>query len=771
VNSFRWALAVVLVATFLLPLAGLGVRKAIESNSNNVHDWLPSHYPETRHYQQFHQQFGNEEFIVVSWPGCTLEDQRLDRMAQRLRERSDLHQMRTGSSLFRRVTTGRELVAQLTSEPLELELDRVKARLKGTMIGPDQQQTCAVVTLSDAARDNLHPMLAEIRAAALDVGLSPEAIHLGGPPVVNAAIDRASSQSLIRLAGLAAVIGLVIAWLCFRTIRLTAIVFSIAGYSAVLSLAMVPLFGVPLNAILITMVPLVYVAAMSGAIHLSNYYLDNLRSGHTTDAARRATDHAALPLGLATATTAIGLLSLWYSDLAPIRLFGLFSALGVCLALALQLVLLPALLTLWPSRLPAARHTGTTGPEHDEPVEPLSPRWQWLASLVIGRHALFAGGCLVALVIGAIGVARVQTSIEIMRLFSRDTPILADYAWLEEHLGALVPMEVVVRFDQQNKQNMLQRAQLVRELQQSIAEIPQVGGSLSAATFTPNVQVRGGSPRGVVINRRLVKARPLLEKAGYLAHREQEELWRISVRVQSGENIDYGAFQEELRGRVEPIFARIEGAGAAGVSAEFTGAVPIIYKARRSLLDGLILGFGTDVLLVVLAVMVFLRHWSSGLLLLLTSVFPMTLIFGLMGWLGIVVDIGSVMTPCVALGVTIDDVIHFALWYRRGIEQGLSRRGAVELAYAGCGRAMVQSWGVIGLGLAAFALSTFIPTFRFGVLMIGLLTVGLAGNLLFLPALLAGPLGRLIAARVPREKAAAQPVQEYAPEPIHQPTS
>jgi uncharacterized protein len=121
-----------------------------------------------------------------------------------------------------------------------------------------------------------------------------------------------------------------------------------------------------------------------------------------------------------------------------------------------------------------------------------------------------------------------------------------------------------------------------------------------------------------------------------------------------------------------------------------------------------------------------------------------------MGWLGVVVDIGSVMTPCVALGVTIDDVIHFLLWFRRGIERGLSAPEAVTLAYAGCGRAMVQSWSVIGLGLSAFALSSFIPTFRFGALMIGLLTVGLIGNLFFLPALLAGPLGRLVAAHMPR---------------------
>jgi predicted RND superfamily exporter protein len=475
-----------------------------------------------------------------------------------------------------------------------------------------------------------------------------------------------------------------------------------------------------------------------------------LKSGQPTTAVRRAIHHAALPLGLATATTAIGLLSLWYSDLAPIRLFGLFSAIGVVLGLAMQLVLLPALLALWPA--PAA--PTSTAESHDDDPEPLSPAWQRLADVVIGRHAWFTAACLVVLALGGWGLARVETSIQIMRLFAPGTPILTSYAWLEEHLGALVPMEVVIRFDESNQQGMLQRLQLVRRLQSSIAETPQVGGSISAATFAPELRLSGASLRGFMVNRSLTQAMPRLANSGYLIHRENEELWRISVRVAAGEDLDYGLFQQQLKGQIEPILAETRDGGSGGISAVYTGAVPIIYKARRSLLDGLILGFGTDVLLVVIAVVVLLRHWSNGLLLLLTSVFPMTLIFGLMGWLGVVVDIGSIMTPCVALGVTIDDVIHFVLWFRRGVERGLSVPEAVKLAYAGCGRAMVQSWGVIGLGLAAFALSSFIPTFRFGALMIGLLTVGLAGNLLFLPALLAGPLGRRIAAPIRRRQTA-----------------
>jgi predicted RND superfamily exporter protein len=743
---------VLLVAVLLLPLTIIGARQAIHSNANDVRDWLPSQYPETRDYRWFHQHFGSEDFVVVSWPGCLLDDPLLARFAEQLRQLRSSDASATETPRFRRVTTGSEIVKQLTSAPVSLDRDSAIERLQGTIIGPDGDQTCAVITLSDMDHRNLRNTMSEIKAIAVAVGVPAHDVHLGGPPAVNAAIDEASSQSLVRLAGLAAIIGLAIAWLCFRTMRLTMIVFVISAYSAALSLATVPLFGVPLNAILITMVPLVYVAAMSGAIHLSNYYLDHLRLNElgakaNEDAVRKSIRHASLPLGLATATTAIGLLSLWYSDLAPIRLFGLFSALGVGIALSLQVILLPALLSLWPATAPAkAEPAGFNSDESS--AERLSPRWQGFANFVIARHAWICGACLALLAVAAIGLTRVETSIQIMRLFAPRTPILTSYAWLEQHLGALVPMEVVIRFDAANKQGMLQRLQLIRGLQKSISESPQVGGSISAATFAPEIDLMGGSLRSFVINRRLTQARPRLIESGYLVHEEDEELWRIGVRVTAGGDLDYGMFQQKLREHVEPVLTRAKSDGANGVSAIYTGAIPIIYKARRSLLNGLAMGFGTDVLLVVVAVTMLLRHWSNGLLLLLTSIFPMMLIFGLMGWLDVVVDIGSVMTPCVALGVTIDDVIHFVLWFRRGIERGDSLKSAVELAYAGCGRAMIQSWGVIGLGLSAFALSSFIPTFRFGALMIGLLTVGLAGNLFFLPALLAGPLGRIIATRV-----------------------
>lgn len=758
----KWAIAVFGLLVLLLPLTIMAARTAISSNVNDVRDWLPAHYEETRQYQWFRDRFGSEEFVVVSWPGCTLDDERLPQLSSLLAKRSRDGESLGKPPLFTKIMTGRELIDDLTGVGAGLTLEQALNRLRGTMIGPDLKQTCAVVTLSEDSRLRLSFVLAEIRSAAVAIGVAIEDIHLGGPAVVNDAIDKSSSQSLVRLAGLAALVGLVIAWLCFREIRLTLIVFLISGYSALLSLAVVPLCGMPLNAILITMVPLVYVAAMSGAIHLSNYYLENREHAETHVAIRAAVRQAILPLSLAASTTAIGLVSLWYSDLAPIRMFGLFSAIGVLLSLAMQLVGLPALLCIWP-----------TGKE-DQPVTLSRPidmetgtaNWQRVSQFLTKRHSWFTGLFLALLGLGCIGLAKIETSIQIMRLFANNAPIISSYDWMESNLGAMIPLEVVIRFAEQSgdaeaakgiDNKSYKRLELVREIHESIAQIDGVSGCLSGATFARPLRQEPPSIRRVLENVRLKQTRVRLVEAGYLAITSDEESWRISLRVSAGEDLDYGEFQHLIRKQVEPILEREVTKSDQEISAVYTGAVPIIYKARRSLLNGLALGFGSDVLLVVFAIIVMMKNGSSGLLLGLTCVFPITMVFGVMGWCGWVVDIGSVMAPCVALGVTVDDSIHFLLWFRRGTEKGMDREQSIALAYSTCGRAMLQSWGVIGLGLSVFALSSFVPTFRFGILTLSLLTASLVSNLVFLPAILAGPLGAFIAAKAGMRSTASEP--------------
>jgi hypothetical protein len=128
------------------------------------------------------------------------------------------------------------------------------------------------------------------------------------------------------------------------------------------------------------------------------------------------------------------------------------------------------------------------------------------------------------------------------------------------------------------------------------------------------------------------------------------------------------------------------------------------------------------------------------------NAFPLVVVFGLLGWLGVKIDIGIMMSASVALGVAVDDTIHFLTWFRRGTAEGLDRRSATLLAYQRCGAAMAQTTLIAGLGMAMFFVSRFMPTQRFGLMMVATLGAALVGDLVLLPALLCGPLGRFMAA-------------------------
>lgn len=109
------------------------------------------------------------------------------------------------------------------------------------------------------------------------------------------------------------------------------------------------------------------------------------------------------------------------------------------------------------------------------------------------------------------------------------------------------------------------------------------------------------------------------------------------------------------------------------------------------------------------------------------------------------------MTASAALGIAVDDTLHFITWFRRGLGRGMARDQAVRFAYGRCGRAMFQTSMICGLGLLLFALSGFIPVRRFALMMFALLTLALAGDLVVLPALLVGPLGRVFRPGTPLE--------------------
>jgi uncharacterized protein len=793
----RHAFTIILLCVFILPFMTRGGRKALRSNDNNVQDWLPKQYEETKDFAWFKKNFDNETFVLITWDGCTVEDPRLTLMARKVvPDPNDI----AYDALFRKVETSKTVMDRLTSPPLSLSEEEAHRRLRGLFIGPDDKQACGVITLTDFGKKDLRVTLDKLYAICkYELGLPRERVRMGGPPVDNVAISVEGERTLLRLFIPAGIVGISLAYWCLRSVRLTTMVFATAAYGSLVCLSMVWYSGNSMNAILLTMPAVIYVAGVSGAIHFANYYRDSAVEGGTEGAPARALKHAWLPCVLSAGTTAAGLFSLYTSELMPIKMFGVFSALGVLATLALLFLFLPAWMQLWPMKQGSL--LDGSAPKTEDIGLPV--RWRKILGGVLDHHtAVFAGLILLMLFCGY-GLTKINTSIKLTKLFSDGAEIIQNYAWLEEHLGPLVPMEVIVKVDtSKTKMDFLDRMQLIERIQQKMESINGIGNTMSIVTYAPSLKVkRAGllsarTMRGI-LNKKLVEHREEYLASDFLKMEGSVELWRISARVGALNDIDYGEFQTDMKACVEPILAaererltkaaeleakkqKSKGSGPIktvaynelaedspspsdlpsiefdvpaaplaiqqsgddmGVSACYTGLVPLVYKAQRSMLNGLAWNFVTDVLTITAVMIVVFRDIAAGLVLAIPSIFPMVIVFGIMGWCGVVIDVGTIMTPTVALGVSVDDVVHFLIWYRRGITEGKSRRDAVMLAYEGCARAMYQSWSVLGLGLAVFALSTFVPTQRFGAMMFLLLTAALIGNLVLLPVVLRSPLG------------------------------
>lgn len=523
---------------------------------------------------------------------------------------------RLRAQLFKTVTTGPDVLASLTRDGGELAGDEEAAhrRLAGTLFGkPDEktgrQITCIMLTLTDAARRNLHlalgrGMLGKPRGQLYEIAeqsnIRPEELRMGGPPVDNVAIDEEGTITLVRLIGLSAVLGIALSLLCFRSITATVMIFFVGGIAAVMSLAFVWWSGSSVDAIMMSMPSLVYVLGLSGAAHIINYYREAVDEHGHRGAPERAIAHGWKPALFCNVTTAIGLVTLVSSELVPIRKFGLFSAIGVLATLIVLFTYLPAALQIWPQK---ARTRPQPGDDETWLGRLLANFWEKLAGGIIRHHALVSVGCVLVIVVFSFGLTRMHTSVNLLRMFHSDAKIIKDYEWLETNLGQLVPMEIVVRVP---KEDQCPSNQELRSLQQELAtadttaqrkaqietifaeaqfQMPflerietaarvqelveqqfgaegrdVVGRALSAATFVRPLPAPGGgtlarSIRGSTSSRLEAHRDEFLHSDYLRIDENQTELWRISLRVGATKGVDYGEFVSDLQETVEPVLA------------------------------------------------------------------------------------------------------------------------------------------------------------------------------------------------------------------------
>ena len=724
-KSSRRIITVALAALpFLIYLAF-----TLETNTDDMLNWVPEDTAQFAAYQRFTGLFGDDDELIVSWEGCLVDDPRLSELEGRLIRANQEHH------LFNSIASGESILNLLGDKDFSFPRKTLERRLQHIFFDKEDGTTALILQLSETGQRSGSKCIDEIfsQADATD-GLLADDIRIAGNAFTTTQIDSSTDKTVL-LAFPAALLAVGFTFFCLRSLRLTLSALVVAGFAGVSSVAVIAIAGAKFNCLLVMLPVLVVVLTFSATIHLCSYYKKCVRAQHP-DPVAGMLQIGLRPCMLAVLTTAIGILMLITSHVHAIRDFGMFTAIGLCLSLPSLLILLPAILKFWK---PAAKEI-----EHIK-----RNSWDNYFSIRLPRSAALPPAnfvvavCLLAIPVFGYGLSQIESRLLAERMFSRDSQVQRNTKWLADKFSSVHSVEVVAEFPKNlSETNLLNEIRQIKTLQSELAKIDAVESTLSIVNFCriPSAsRTAADFIKNDLVNESLRNDIDRLKERRFFAEDDEKTYWRIRLGVDA-----------ELASEIEPLMHLIEqriSLAAAELPDQpdgfVTGTWPLFTSGRQHIFDDLASSFVLAFLIITPIIMILTGGVWAGLVAMIPNVFPALAFFGSLGLLGIEIDTGTILTACVGMGIAIDDTLHYLHEYSRiRKEENIGRTLGAISAVSSCIRPMAYTTIVCTLGLSTFVFSEFLPAQNFAIAICVLLSLALVCDILFLPALIIGPLGR-----------------------------
>jgi uncharacterized protein len=598
----------------------------------------------------------------------------------------------------------------------------------GLVVAEDGSALAVVVRVEklDDSRQRV-AVLDAFHDAVAQAGLRGYLTAVAGDVVLDAELFRTVQRENSLFVPLTSAAGLLL--LCWMIPRWRALALGLLAMGAVIAspLLLYAVTGWPYNAVAGILPPLMSALTVALLIHLFNGVLHAERRGHRGgERVWQAVSAVRRPARYTTLTTAVGFGSLALSPMRPIAHFGLAAALGMGALYLVVMVLLPPVLARWAPQPWRSRRAG---------MEPVAWVAQRLAALAMRRAALVVALFVVAVLLAVSYVWQVKVDSDIYEFFPRNHPLIAATERVEERLSGVMPLEVI--FDGPGRDSLLDPARLrAVEAFQSWAEtLPTVDRSFSMVDVLQEMHAafHGGDPTA----RALPARQPLISQ--YLLIYDGEDLYelvdrdlqrtRVILTLNAHRAREIGAVMDRIR-------AYLKAAELGDLTWELAGASRIFADYEALLVRGQVLSLSAAVTVIFLIMVLLWRSLGAAALTMLPNLSPALVMFAVMGAAGIWLDVATAIIACVAVGIAVDDTIHFYEGYRSRRARGARLSWALARSYRQAGRAVTATTAILVLQFGLLSFSGFVPMKQFGFLTALGLLAALLFDLLLLPALL-----------------------------------
>ena len=589
--------------------------------------------------------------------------------------------------------------------------------LENVLVGRDRQTTAVILRLHPEQLTSVFSR-AETIAKIREIAESQNSpVSIVGEPVQIHDMFRYVEEDgriLFRVSlGLLAVVILVL----FRSLRWVVLPLIVVVASVLWTEAILVLTGMKLSMVSSMLNSLVTIIGIATVTHVTVHYRERRRHLDRNESLRQTLVELLPAIFWTCLTTATGFAALTSSEITPVRSF------GTMMALASMMVLLAAVIAL-PSGILIGRWSVDPydAPAEHRLVRSLTRVIDWVEH----RPTLLSIIAALFVVIVALGFFRLDVETEFIKNFREKSPIVQSLNFVETRLGGAGNWEVNFSTPDQLMPEHLDR---VRQLTQNLREITEDGRPqlTKVLALTDGLDLVPRLPFFLnTIEKRLRaldRLQPEFESSLY--NRERGRM-RIVLRAKEQQPAEQ---KIRLMRKVEQV------ARETFPEAKTTGLFVLLAFLIDSLLRDQIVSFILAAVGIGSMMTLAFRSLRIGLISMVPNLFPIVVVIGTMGWIGLPINIATAMIASVSMGLTVDSTIHYISAYRRARRQ-LSVIEALRSTHQGVGRALVFANLALIVGFTVLSLSHFIPLIYFGLLLSVAMIGGLIGDLVLLPLLL-----------------------------------
>lgn len=717
----KWRIALLLFCLLSGVALFPGLQHALKID-NSLTAWFIEGDPALANYYLLQESFGNDEMVIValeSPEGSSILDREHRKSLKRL-----IRALERDSS-----------VATVLHPEIWKQPDVLGIGAKLALIPKEVEKAQALLQKNDFLKDQFYSDNFEATRLYIKLNSSPdfearraeiiqniysiceaywpaEAQHFGGLGVIYEALNELSARDFATFLGLGYILMFVLIAVLYRHWTFTLYALATVGLSAYFTLAIYGSFGLRLN-LLSTLIPtIIILLGLMDVMHILNEFRKSPPGSSALDKALGALKRIWKPCLFTSLSTMAGFLSLGISPVAILAQFGLFSALGIALALFFSFLLGVLLLPLAP--VPA---------QEDKTSQFLGQLQDW----VIGSRKWILSGLALFLIASAFSLPQLSVDTDSIGYLPQDHPVRKQSDRIEALFGPYMPLDYLVKSKSLKIEDPQVQSRL-EALDTEIEKIPGIGSmtgyhDLSAAL---KAQSQGDSSLFQFALSGLTEANPDIRSAFI---NDSSNLGRFYL---SGELIsasELKASLEEVDRRASEILGDDLEIVAAGYQSLYANIVNYVTESQLK-------SIALAAVLIFLLLWLFLKDLRLSAISLLPNFFPVLMLFSIMVWFGIELDTATASIASIVLSFSIDDTMHFIWHYKEARRNGEMPHEARRKTMAHVGRAIVFTSFVLFAGYALMWFGNLKTVIYFGTLTAVSILAALISQLFIFPILL-----------------------------------